>query len=137
MPQYTAATTNAGGRHFPKTRGVLPLPAWLIEHTDRNMHVLGPSLGVLAERSAAGPKLSDLPVIRRYRLERLREQLRATRDLIPTWSAYCEIAFLRLNSPACLYRSIQGAVKTSMACKCSSGPPHPGASTEPGRGGTA
>ena len=65
-------------RHFPKIRGGQTPPAWLVEHTAHNMHALGPTPEVLAEWQAAGLKLPDLPATRRYRVERVREQLRRT-----------------------------------------------------------
>ena len=64
-------------RHFPKIRGGQEPPAWLMEHTARNMHALGPTPEVLAEWKSAGLVLPDLPAMRRYRVERVREQLRA------------------------------------------------------------
>ncbi len=64
-------------RHFPKVRGGMSPPPRLVEHTARNMHVLGPTPEVLAEWEGAGLVLPDLPSMRRYRLERVREQLRA------------------------------------------------------------
>ncbi len=63
-------------RHFPKIRSGGPVPAWLVEHTDRNMHVLGPRPETLAEWEAAGLALPDLAAMRRYRLERLQAELR-------------------------------------------------------------
>jgi Xaa-Pro aminopeptidase len=41
------------------------------------MHVLGPTPEVLAEWNSAGLVLPDLPAMRRYRLQRVQEQLRA------------------------------------------------------------
>ncbi len=72
-----AATPTSPSRHFPKIRGGQTAPAWLIEHTGRNMHVLGPTPEVLAEWQSASLVLPDLPAMRRYRLERVRQQLRA------------------------------------------------------------
>ena len=40
------------------------------------MHALGPTPAVLAEWESAGLALPDLSSMRRYRLERVREQLR-------------------------------------------------------------
>lgn len=63
-------------RHVPKiTAHGGSAPDWLVEHTDRNRHVLGPSPAVLAEWADAGLALPDLPAIRRYRLARVREHL--------------------------------------------------------------
>ncbi|WP_420443620.1 aminopeptidase P family N-terminal domain-containing protein [Candidatus Poriferisodalis sp.] len=45
-------------------------PEWLTDHADLNMHALGPGAELEAEWQAAGLAL------RRYRLERVREQLR-------------------------------------------------------------
>ncbi len=78
MNHPAAAAAHVSRRHFPKIRGGLRPPPWLLEHTERNMHVLGPSAEVLAEWQAAGLVLPDLPAMRRYRLERVRQQLRAT-----------------------------------------------------------
>ena len=75
MKQHAAPATFS--RHFPKIRGGQAAPAWLIEHTGRNMHVLGPTPEVLAEWQSAGLTLPDLSAMRRYRLERVRQQLRA------------------------------------------------------------
>ena len=41
------------------------------------MHALGPPAEVLAEWESAGLALPDLPAMRRYRIDRVREQLRA------------------------------------------------------------
>ncbi len=63
-------------RHFPKiTAHGGAAPQWLIEHTGRNRHVVGPAPEVLAEWASAGLTAPDLPAIRRYRLGRVREQL--------------------------------------------------------------
>jgi Xaa-Pro dipeptidase len=65
-------------RHFPKIAahgGVAP--AWLVEHTARNRHVLGPAPSVLAEWETSGLTLPDLPRMRRYRLARVRAQMEA------------------------------------------------------------
>jgi len=71
-----ATSTISTARHFPKIRGGKAVPTWMEEHTDRNMHALGPSPELLSEWEAARLALPDLPAIRRYRLERVREQLR-------------------------------------------------------------
>jgi len=77
MTESTTVPPTAPPRRFPKIRGGLMPPPWLIEHTERNMHVLGPTPEVLAEWQAAGLTVPDLPAIRRYRLQRVREQVRA------------------------------------------------------------
>ena len=51
-------------------------PEWLLDHGDRNMHALGPGPELEAEWTAAGLRLPDRRAIRRYRLERVRAQLR-------------------------------------------------------------
>ena len=76
MAKTISPAAMMGARHFPKIRGGEPVPQWLVEHTDRNMHALGPTPEVLAEWRSAGLELPDLPAIRRYRLRRVREQLR-------------------------------------------------------------
>ena len=76
MRESIAAPSAATSRYFPKIRGG-QVPDWLVEHTGRNMHVLGPTPEVLAEWQSAGLVLPDLPAMRCYRLERLRQQLRA------------------------------------------------------------
>ncbi|WP_423922652.1 M24 family metallopeptidase [Candidatus Poriferisodalis sp.] len=65
-------------RHQPKI-GVArdEPPAWLLDHTDLNMHALGPGPELEAEWIAAGLELPDRSAMRRYRLGRVREQLRA------------------------------------------------------------
>ncbi len=78
MNNQATALTRGTIRHFPKIRGGISPPTWLVEHTARNMHALGPSPEVLAEWEAAGLVLPDLTVMRQYRLARVREQLRAT-----------------------------------------------------------
>ena len=50
---------------------------WLLDHGERNMHVIGPGPELEAEWVAAGLRLPDRRAIRRYRLERVRSQLRA------------------------------------------------------------
>jgi Xaa-Pro aminopeptidase len=57
-----------------RIRGGAP-PAWLLEHTDRNMHRVGPSPAIVADWAAAGLELPDLEAMRRYRVVRVREQL--------------------------------------------------------------
>lgn len=73
------------GRHIPKIRGGRVPPAWLLEHTGRNMHVLGPGADVIDEWLAAGLELPDLETLRRYRLGRIQASLR---------SAECDAALL-------------------------------------------
>ncbi len=63
-------------RHVPKIRGGLPAPEWLLDHADRNMHVLGPRPETIAEWESAGLVLPDLPIMRRYRVDRIQAQLR-------------------------------------------------------------
>ena len=63
-------------RHVPKIAAHGgPAPDWLVDHTARNRHVLGPPPRVLSEWEAAGLALPDLAAIRRYRLQRIRAQL--------------------------------------------------------------
>ncbi len=50
-------------------------PPWLLEHTDRNLHQVGPSPATLTEWEGAGLTLPDVPTMRRYRLERTRAEL--------------------------------------------------------------
>ncbi|NKC13207.1 MAG: M24 family metallopeptidase [Gammaproteobacteria bacterium] len=69
-------STLAPKRHFPKIRGGRPIPEWFIKHTDNNTHHLGPTPQVLDEWAAAGLQLPDLSRMRRYRVARVREQLR-------------------------------------------------------------
>ncbi|NNF63772.1 MAG: aminopeptidase P family protein [Acidimicrobiia bacterium] len=61
---------------MPKIRGGVPAPAWMMEHTDRNMHVVGPRPEVLEAWRLADLELPDLATIRRYRVERIRSELR-------------------------------------------------------------
>ena len=63
-------------RHVPKIKGGAA-PGWLIEHTGRNRHVLGPPPEVLAEWESAGLELPNLEKMRRFRLDRLRSELEA------------------------------------------------------------
>jgi Xaa-Pro aminopeptidase len=77
MTKNIHAPAVASTRHFPKIRGGQTPPDWLLEHTSSNMHALGPTPEVLAEWKAAGLVLPDLGAMRRYRVERVREQLRA------------------------------------------------------------
>ena len=77
MKESIAAPSTIAMRRFPKIRGGQIPPSWLIEHTGRNMHVLGPTPELLADWAAAGLALPDLPAMRNYRLRRVREQLSA------------------------------------------------------------
>ena len=64
-------------RHRPKIGvGRAEAPQWLLDHTELNMHALGPGPELEAEWIAAGLQLPDRSALRRYRLERVREQLR-------------------------------------------------------------
>ena len=64
-------------RHRPKIGvGRAEPPEWFLDHTDLNMHALGPGADLEAEWVAAGLQLPDRSALRRYRLERVREQLR-------------------------------------------------------------
>lgn len=63
-------------RHIPKIRGGIPAPAWMMEHADRNMHVIGPRPEVVDAWHLASLELPDLPAIRRYRVGRIRSVLR-------------------------------------------------------------
>lgn len=64
-------------RHRPKIGvGRAEAPQWLLDHTALNMHALGPGPELEAEWIAAGLQLPDRSALRRYRLERVREQLR-------------------------------------------------------------
>lgn len=63
-------------RQVAKIRSGAP-PAWLLEHTDRNVHQVGPSADTIAEWQAAGLSLPDVATMRRYRVDRVREQLAA------------------------------------------------------------
>ena len=67
-----------GRRHEPRIgpSGSAP-PGWLLDHGERNMHALGPGPELEAEWTAAGLRLPDRSAIRRYRLERVRAELRA------------------------------------------------------------
>jgi Xaa-Pro aminopeptidase len=76
MNEQAPALPQGNPRHFPKIRGGANPPTWLLEHTARNMHALGPSPEALAEWNSAGLVLPDLAEMRRYRLARVREQLR-------------------------------------------------------------
>jgi Xaa-Pro aminopeptidase len=77
MNEQATALSRSSMRHFPKIRGGARPPPWLVEHTERNMHALGPSPTLLAEWRTADLALPDLGLVRRYRLERVRQQLRA------------------------------------------------------------
>ena len=116
-------------RHFPKIGGQSGPPAtWLVEHTERNRHVMGPSEPVLREWSEAGLRLPDLPAIRRYRLARIREQLVA-HDLdavllhdplnvkyatdttnMPIWTMHNEVrsAFVPADGPVVVFEFSHG-----------------------------
>lgn len=64
----------------PRTRAIgphrtRPVPA-IDSATELNMHTLGPGEPALTEWHAAGLALPDLPAMRQYRLERIRQQLR-------------------------------------------------------------
>ncbi|WP_419553116.1 M24 family metallopeptidase [Candidatus Poriferisodalis sp.] len=73
-------------RHRPKI-GIARAepPEWLLDHTELNMHALGPGAELEAEWLTAGLELPDRPAMRKYRLERVRERLR---------SADCDAALL-------------------------------------------
>lgn len=116
-------------RHFPKIAGHAgAAPAWLVDHTDRNRHVLGPSEAVLGEWEQAGLRTPDLPAIRRYRLARVREQLVAN-DLdavllhdplnvkystdttnMPIWTMHNEVrsAFVPADGPVIVFEFSHG-----------------------------
>ena len=64
-------------RHFPRIASHPEAPTWLHQHTQRNRHVLGPHESVVEEWSEAGLELPDMAAVRRYRVERVKEQLRA------------------------------------------------------------
>ena len=64
-------------RHFPRIAAHSEVPTWLVEHTERNRHQLGPHRSVVEEWTQAGLVLPDMAALRRYRIERVREQLRA------------------------------------------------------------
>ncbi len=64
-------------RHFPRITAHAEVPDWLVAQTGLNRHQLGPHRSVLGEWAEAGLAVPDLAAIRRYRLERVREQLRA------------------------------------------------------------
>ncbi len=76
MSNQAAALAQESGRHFPKIRGGNGPPAWLLEHTSRNMHALGPGPQLLAEWQAKGLDLPNLTALRRHRLDRVRAELR-------------------------------------------------------------
>lgn len=61
-------------RHVARIRGGTP-PEWLLDHTDRNMHQVGPSTETLGEWAAADLELPDLAAMRRYRVARVRAEL--------------------------------------------------------------
>ena len=65
-------------RHRPKIGyDRAPAPDWVLDHGDRNFHALGPGADLEAEWTAAGLRLPDRAAIRRYRIDRVRQQLRA------------------------------------------------------------
>ena len=66
----------AVNRQVAKIRSGAP-PPWLLEHTDRNMHQIGPCDATLAEWRAAGLPLPDTAAMRRYRVDRVRRELAA------------------------------------------------------------
>lgn len=67
-----------GRRHEPRIGSSRSVPpGWLLDHGERNMHALGPGPELEAEWTAAGLRLPDRSAIRRYRLERVRAELRA------------------------------------------------------------
>ena len=84
----TDSSPTQSARHFPRitahsttdaARSAIDegkVPKWLVGHTERNRHVLGPHRSVVEEWTRAGLKLPDLTAVRRYRIERVREQLR-------------------------------------------------------------
>lgn len=59
---------------FPKIASGPP-PAWLVEHTGRNAHEIGPPPDAIADWEAAGLVLPDVGAMRRYRLDRVRQRL--------------------------------------------------------------
>ena len=65
-------------RHLPKIAGNAQMPQWMRDHTERNMHALGPGQALRSQWLASGLELPDLASMRRYRLERIREQLRTS-----------------------------------------------------------
>ena len=67
-------------RHFPRIAAHSQVPTWLMEHTERNRHELGPHSSVVEEWTRAGLALPDMAAVRSYRLERVREQLQ-THDI--------------------------------------------------------
>jgi len=65
------------GKHRSKIGALQNPSAETIEYAKSlNLHNLGPGELAVGEWEAAGLPLPDMPYIRRYRLERLREQLR-------------------------------------------------------------
>lgn len=72
-----AAQTQITGHHRAKISPMqTPSDATIEYAKSLNMHELGPGEVALAEWEAAGLELPDLPKIRRYRLERVRAELR-------------------------------------------------------------
>ena len=64
-------------RHLPKIGAASsPVPDGFVEHTERGRHVLGPPPELLSRWAELGLELPDLGAMARYRLERLRRQLR-------------------------------------------------------------
>jgi len=116
-------------RHFPKIAAHGgEAPEWLVEHTARNRHVLGPAPSVLAEWEASGLALPDLSRMRRYRLGRIREQLVA-RDIdavllhdplnvkyatdttnMPVWTMHNEVryCFVAADGPVIVFEFSHG-----------------------------
>jgi Xaa-Pro aminopeptidase len=116
-------------RHFPKIAAHGgPAPAWLVEHTERNRHVIGPSSELVAEWEAAGLRLPDIPAMRRYRIARVRAHLVAN-DLdavllhdplnvkyatdttnMPIWTMHNEVryCFVAADGPAIVFEFSHG-----------------------------
>ena len=64
-------------RHRPKIGSGHPAGDSTLDFGDLNLHALGPGDLLTSEWAAAGLALPDRPKIRAYRLERIRQQLRA------------------------------------------------------------
>ena len=75
MPQASRSTSGSQ-RHFLKIRGGESMPQEMRDHTVRNTHVIGPSDALLSEWQQAGLPAPDLSVVRHYRLQRIRADLR-------------------------------------------------------------
>ena len=73
----TDSYESLSARHFPRIAAHSTVPTWLERHTERNRHELGPHRSVVEEWMQAGLVLPDIAAVRRYRLERVREQLRS------------------------------------------------------------